>query len=610
MNNQNKIIQLPENLANMIAAGEVVERPANVVKELVENSFDAGSTIIKIDLIDAGLEKITVTDNGTGIEKDQIPLALKRHATSKITKVEDLFSISSLGFRGEALPSIASVSIFKITSSTDGNIAYYYSYEGLELKEQGVTSLPKGTKIEVEKLFYNVPARLKYLSSNNTELSLIMNFVTKYAIAYPHVSFNVTNNGKTIFKTTGKDSIEEIIANIYGLSTAKNMIPFKGSNNLYTISGMCSNNSVYRSNKNAITIIINKRLIKNQSLIYAITESYKTILPVGKYPVVILEISCLPSLIDVNVHPSKLDIKFTDEYLLKNLITNSIRKALYDEPLIYQETVYQKPTAPREDEIKINEELPTETPEIETKKEQVILDWDDFQDESDEDSSEIDDDIEETNDHKEEIIQTSIMEEIETDNSFFTKLQYLGQYNLTYLLMEYDNDLYLIDQHAAMERWMYEKISKEFSKTKHEFIELIVPIKLEYSISEINNIINHFEDLKELGITCELFGNNAIIIRTVPTWIKPEYTEIYIRDIINHMLLLNSSPKEKVMDSLAKSLSCKKSIKADTRIRIDEVETLMKNLDTCKMPYTCPHGRPTLIKFTKYEIEKMFKRVM
>lgn len=610
MNNQNKIIQLPENLANMIAAGEVVERPANVVKELVENSFDAGSTIIKIDLIDAGLEKITVTDNGTGIEKDQIPLALKRHATSKITKVEDLFSISSLGFRGEALPSIASVSIFKITSSTDGNIAYYYSYEGLELKEQGVTSLPKGTKIEVEKLFYNVPARLKYLSSNNTELSLIMNFVTKYAIAYPHVSFNVTNNGKTIFKTTGKDSIEEIIANIYGLSTAKNMIPFKGSNNLYTISGMCSNNSVYRSNKNAITIIINKRLIKNQSLIYAITESYKTILPVGKYPVVILEISCLPSLIDVNVHPSKLDIKFTDEYLLKNLITNSIRKALYDEPLIYQETVYQKPTAPREDEIKINEELPTETPEIETKKEQVILDWDDFQDESDEDSSKIDDDIEETNDHKEEIIQTSIMEEIETDNSFFTKLQYLGQYNLTYLLMEYDNDLYLIDQHAAMERWMYEKISKEFSKTKHEFIELIVPIKLEYSISEINNIINHFEDLKELGITCELFGNNAIIIRTVPTWIKPEYTEIYIRDIINHMLLLNSSPKEKVMDSLAKSLSCKKSIKADTRIRIDEVETLMKNLDTCKMPYTCPHGRPTLIKFTKYEIEKMFKRVM
>lgn len=610
MNNQNKIIQLPENLANMIAAGEVVERPANVVKELVENSFDAGSTIIKIDLIDAGLEKITVTDNGSGIEKDQIPLALKRHATSKISKVEDLFSINSLGFRGEALPSIASVSIFKITSSTDGNIAYYYSYEGLELKESGVTSLPKGTKIEVEKLFYNVPARLKYLSSNNTELSLIMNFVTKYAIAYPHVSFNVTNNGKTIFKTTGKDSIEEIIANIYGFSTAKNMLAFKGSNNLYSISGMCSNNSIYRSNKNAITIIINKRLIKNQSLIYAITESYKTILPVGKYPVVILEISCLPSLIDVNVHPSKLDIKFTDEFLLKNLITNSIRKALYDEPLIYQENTYQKPTLPREDEIKINEELPTETPENQPKKEPVILDWDDFQDESNENIDSEEENSSTIVDHQEEIVQTSILDENKSDNSFFTKLQYLGQYNLTYLLMEYENDLYLIDQHAAMERWMYEKISSEFAKTKHEFIELIVPIKLEFSISEINNIINHFNDLKELGITCELFGNNAIIIRTIPTWIKPEYTEIYVRDIINHMLLLNSSPKEKVMDSLAKSLSCKKSIKADTRIRIDEVETLMKNLDTCKMPYTCPHGRPTLIKFTKYEIEKMFKRVM
>lgn len=610
MMNNNKIIQLPENLANMIAAGEVVERPANVVKELVENSFDAGSTNIKIDLIDAGLEKITVIDNGSGIEKDQIPLALKRHATSKITTIEDLFSISSLGFRGEALPSIASVSIFTITSSTDGNKAYYYSYEGLELKDQGVTSLPKGTKIEVEKLFFNVPARLKYLSSNNTELSLIMNFITKYAIAYPHVAFNVTNNGKTIFKTTGKDSIEEIIANIYGLSTAKNMLPFKGSNNLYSINGMCSNNSVYRSNKNAITIIINKRLIKNQSLIYAITESYKTILPVGKYPVVILEISCLPSLIDVNVHPSKLDIKFTDEYLLKNLITNSIKKALYDEPLIYQETTYQKPTLPREDEIKINEKLPVQTPENQIKKEPEILDWDDFQDEDDE--KEVNNEVEKISNtnSNEEIIQPSLLEETETDNFFFTKLHYLGQYNLTYLLMEYDNDLYLIDQHAAMERWMYEKISKEFAKPKHEFIELIIPIKLEFSISEINNIINHFDDLKELGITCELFGNNAIIIRTIPTWIKPEYTEIYIRDIINHMLLLNSSPKEKVMDSLAKSLSCKKSIKADTRIRIDEVETLMKNLDTCKMPYTCPHGRPTLIKFTKYEIEKMFKRVM
>ena len=605
-----KIRQLDQHVANLIAAGEVIERASSVVKELVENSIDAQATLINISLSGSGLKEIIVSDNGCGMDKSDVKMAFLPHATSKIFDPNDLFNIKTLGFRGEALPSIASVSIFTITSSTDGNKAYYYSYEGLELKDQGVTSLPKGTKIEVEKLFFNVPARLKYLSSNNTELSLIMNFITKYAIAYPHVAFNVTNNGKTIFKTTGKDSVEEIIANIYGLSTAKNMLPFKGSNNLYSINGMCSNNSVYRSNKNAITIIINKRLIKNQSLIYAITESYKTILPVGKYPVVILEISCLPSLIDVNVHPSKLDIKFTDEYLLKNLITNSIKKALYDEPLIYQETTYQKPTLPREDEIKINEELPVQTPENQIKKEPEILDWDDFQDEDDEE--EVNNEVEKINNtnSNEVIIQPSLLEETETDNSFFTKLHYLGQYNLTYLLMEYDNDLYLIDQHAAMERWMYEKISKEFAKPKHEFIELIIPIKLEFSISEINNIINHFDDLKELGITCELFGNNAIIIRTIPTWIKPEYTEIYIRDIINHMLLLNSSPKEKVMDSLAKSLSCKKSIKADTRIRIDEVETLMKNLDTCKMPYTCPHGRPTLIKFTKYEIEKMFKRVM
>lgn len=602
-----KIIQLPENLANMIAAGEVVERPANVVKELVENSFDAGSTSIKIDLIDAGLEKITVTDNGSGIEKEQIPVALKRHATSKISCVEDLFSISSLGFRGEALPSIASVSIFTITSSTDGNTAYYYKYEGLELIGEGVTSLPKGTKVEVEKLFYNVPARLKYLSSAATELSLVMNFITKYAIAYPEVSFNVTNNGKTIFKTTGRDSIEELLANIYGLSTAKNMLHFEGANNLYTISGMCSNNSVYRSNKNAITVIINKRLIKNLSIQYAITDAYKTILPVGKYPVVILEIKCLSSLIDVNVHPSKLEIKFTDEYLLKNLITNAIKNALYEEPLIYQE----KPTLPREDETKKVEELPIQTPKttkIETKE---ILDWDDFLEEDEEIDEEKNNNV-----LKEEIIDQVENENkqlelfSEEDNSFFTKLTYIGQYNLTYLLMEYDNDLYLIDQHAAMERWMYEKISKEFEKEQQEFFELLVPFNLEFSISELNLIQTYFPELLKLGITCEIFGTNTIIVRSIPTWIKVEYAEIYVRDIINHMMLLNSSPKAKVMDALAKSLSCKKSIKADTLIRIDEVNTLMKNLDSCKMPYTCPHGRPTLIKFSLYEIEKMFKRVM
>ena len=203
-----------------------------------------------------------------------------------------------------------------------------------------------------------------------------------------------------------------------------------------------------------------------------------------------------------------------------------------------------------------------------------------------------------------------ILLEEENDTAFFTKLNYIGQYNLTYLLMEYDNDLYLIDQHAAMERWMYEKISKEFEKEKQEFFELLIPFNLEFSVSEINIIQTYFSELLKLGITCELFGNNTIIIRTIPTWIKIEYAESYVRDIINHMMLLNTSPKAKVMDSLAKSLSCKKSIKADTLIRIDEVNTLMKNLDTCKMPYTCPHGRPTLIKFSLYEIEKMFKRVM
>ena len=331
------ILVLSNELANMISAGEVVERPLSVVKELVENAIDANATNIKIELLDSGLKYISITDDGIGMTKDEIPTALLRHATSKIASKIDLFSISSLGFRGEALPSIASVSKMRITSSTDGISGYFYEYVNLEIKDQGLIAFKKGTKIEVEDLFYNTPARYKHLSNLSTELAKIMEFVNRLAIAYPSVSFFVSNNNKILLQTRKDDSIVNVVSNVYGNDVAKNLIYFSGKNSLYSIKGYTTKNSVFRSNKNYINIIINGRIIKNQQIIYAITDAYKTILPVGKYPITILEIETDPTLIDVNVHPSKLEIRFTEEYELRRLITFTISEAIKKVDLIYEE---------------------------------------------------------------------------------------------------------------------------------------------------------------------------------------------------------------------------------------------------------------------------------
>ena len=341
MNNITKkpILVLSNELANMISAGEVVERPVSVVKELVENAIDAGSSKIKIDLLDSGLKYISVSDDGIGMTKDEMPVALQRHATSKIASKHDLFSISSLGFRGEALPSIASVSKFRITSSTDGISGYFYEYVNLEIKDEGLIASKKGTKIEVNDLFYNTPARYKHLSNLSQELSNIMAFVNRLAIAYPSISFTVINNGKVILQTQGDNNIENVVSNVYGNDVARNLIKFNNKNSLYQISGYTTKNSVFRSNKNSINIIVNKRIIRNQQIIYAITDAYKSILPVGKYPITILEIETDPTLIDVNVHPSKLEIRFTEEYELRRLISRTISDALSNVDLIYEEPI-------------------------------------------------------------------------------------------------------------------------------------------------------------------------------------------------------------------------------------------------------------------------------
>ena len=596
---QSKIQIMSEELANLIAAGEVVERPASVVKELVENSVDAGATKIKVELIDCGLKKITVLDNGSGMDKEEIPLALIPHATSKIQNVDDLFKITTLGFRGEALPSIASVSSMRITSSTDGKEGYYYLYKSGKQSENGYASLPKGTMIEVENLFYNTPARLKHLGSTYQELSNISDYLYKSALSHPDISFTLVNNGKTLFKTNGDNNIIDIMAESYGNNIRNTLISFKGENGLYKINGYTTNNEIFRSNRSGITIVVNGRVIRNLNLIYAVSDAYQTILTTGKHPITTLFIDTDPTLIDVNVHPSKLEIRMTDELELKKLITNSISLAIKEQELLK----YKK-----EEPIK---ELDEEIYEILTKDDEEDL-WSLFEEDEIKKDEEV---IIQTPENKVDEQEPEIKEfnqiKFQTQNrSFFKNLHFIGRYNETYLLLEDESILYLLDQHAAMERIMYERISNSFIDNNEGCYDLLIPLTIEFSLKEKLLIMENKAKLSSLGITIDEFGNNVIIVRSIPLWI-PNGNELeFIHDIIQHLIINEPINKSIMYDSLAKKLSCKQSIKAQMHIREDEVKTLLQDLDKCEMPYTCPHGRPTMIKFTKYEIEKLFKRVI
>lgn len=598
--NKNPIIELSEDLKNKISAGEVVERPFSVVKELVENSLDAGATKIKVELIEGGIKKIIVTDNGFGMTKDEIPMALKRHATSKIKATSDLFYITSLGFRGEALPSIASVSHFTITSSTNELDGYRFEYSDGNLKSCEPSPMTIGTKVEVEDLFYNTPARLKHLGSYTLELSHITAYLNKVALAFVNVAFTLMNNGKILIQTLGNGNLDEIVLTTYGQEVAKNMLNFEGQNDLYHIKGKTTNNLINRSNRHNMNIMVNGRIIKNLSLQYAITDAYKTILPSGRYPVTILEIECDPSLVDVNVHPSKLEIRFTDENNLKTLISRTIYACLVKRDEIEVKPSQQPETLLRAFEEEKDQELSTESL------------WEMFDDAVDERKN--NQNIMSSEEHptiileekEEQIYQPTLIK----NKHFFQNLTYIGQYNKTYLLMENEDNLYLIDQHAAMERFMYEKISREFSHPSLKSYELLIPIKLDYNLSSMILIKEKIPQLQALGIEIEEFGPTTIIVRALPLWIPDDLVVEYLRDIIDHFINNRKVNQQVMYDSLAKTLSCKKSIKANMGITELEVAALMKKLDECEFPYTCPHGRPTIIKFTKYEIEKLFKRVM
>ena len=589
----NKIKVMDINLSNKIAAGEVVETLMNVVKELVENSIDASSTSIKISLIDSGTREISVSDDGIGMNREDATNCLKRHATSKIYKDDDLFHIDTLGFRGEALPSISSVSKMKIETS-DGDVGTTVIINGGVVESISESELRTGTKITVKDIFYNTPARLKYLKNLHTELANITNYVNKMALSYPHIKFLLINNEKTLLNTDGSNNLLKVINSIYGLDVTKKMIKITGEDSDYDINGYISYPEINRSSKNFITLFVNGRYIRNSSVIRTILDSYHTYLPIGRYPIVVINIEADPSIIDVNVHPTKMDIKFSKLTELESLLTKLIKDALLKLVLV--------------PEIKSSEKVISNIDKVTTINKDI-----DFKDEN---KLEVKPEYEEIsfdfNVNEEEQIynNSNFLEEEKTEKEAVDKITPVGIVHSTYIIGENDDGMYIIDQHAAQERINYEKYKKQLGKETNELIDVLVPIKLEFTSEEFIELKDKKDIISRVGIVYEEFGHNTIIIRKHPTWINQRYIVESLRKILEIIIKEKDFSKEKFNEKIAINLSCKMAIKANDYISLEEAENLLETLLKCNNPYTCPHGRPTIINYTFYELEKLFKRAM
>lgn len=584
-----KIQVMNEDLANKIAAGEVVERCLNVVKELVENSIDAKSSKIRVALKDSGILEITVADDGVGMDEDDAALAFSRHATSKLKSLNDLFHIASLGFRGEALPSIASVSKVELRTSTN-DIGTYLYLEGGQLVKKERYPLEKGTTITVKNLFYNTPVRLKYLKSLSTELSLIIDYMNKMALSYPNIKFILENNDKELLNTTGDGNLLKVIYAVYGIDVAKKMIEINGENDDYVISGYVSYPEAAKTSRNVMTTLVNGRVIKNQALNRAILDTYHTYIPKDKYPVIVINISVDPILVDINIHPQKMDIKFSKLDELLSLVTSLIEKKLKEILLIPHASVRNIETI-----YEVEDSLPLEKPKS-------IFD--------DDNDIKIEKEVEEVSFDFQADSELITNDEVPKEEYRIKKMHPLGIIHKTFIVAENEEGMYLIDQHAIAERINYEKFMKELSKENKDTTDLLVPIKLEYPKDEFLKIKEYLDVLKSIGVYLEEFGDHTFLVRRHPTFIYKGREKDSIEKIISILLEKGTFSKEKFIEKTATTLACRLSIKANDYISLEEADYLLETIRTCENPFTCPHGRPTIITYSNYELEKMFKRVM
>ncbi len=585
---------MDEDLANKIAAGEVVEKTMSVVKELVENAIDAKATSIKIELVDSGVKEITVTDDGIGMDDEDAVLCFSRHATSKLKNIDDLFNIESLGFRGEALPSIASVSNTILTTS-NGKVGTEVVINGGVIESAKEIDCPKGTKIDVKNLFYNTPVRLKYLKNLYVELANITEYVDKMALSYPNIRFDLINNDKSLLYTDGSGNLLKVISRIYGVDVAKKMIMIDGSNDDYKVTGYISYPEKARSNRSSITTFVNNRLIHNNDLNRVITDAYHTYIPVSKFPIVVLNIEVDPILIDINIHPTKMDIKFSKMDSLKELLNNLITEKLSTKTLI--PTVEQKLKEEKKDFSELIAKLSKKDEEKEEDKNNNYSELEEMQ---------LDLDIKE-----EEVPLYNPNEEEKLYGKDRIKKMYpVGLVFGTYIVAENEDGMFLIDQHAAAERINYEKYLKKMGSHDNYKQDLLVPLKIELSNNDYLILKEKMDKLLALGFEVEEFGLNTILVRSHPYWLPDYALEEAIRKMIDVVISEKDFDSYKFTEKIAITLACKMSIKANDHIEFAAMEDLLDRLRETENPFTCPHGRPTIITFSKYELEKLFMRSM
>lgn len=596
----NRINLMSPELANMIAAGEVIERPSSVIKELVENSIDAKATRIEVDIYDVGRKLIRVKDDGFGMSREDAKLAFKRHASSKVKSVYDLMRITSLGFRGEALPSIASVSNVILLTS-DGEEGTKISLSPSKEMEVSDAALRKGTTFEIRDLFFNTPARMKYLKSDKTENASSIEVMEHLSMCYSDVSFVLRIDGKTIFETTGRGDLKEVIALIYGKEVAKKLLEVSFEGEGYSFSGYIGEPSISYSTRYDILNFLNRRSVYVPKVQKAFIDAYKDYLPPSRYPFVAVNFSVDYSLVDVNVHPTKREVRLSiEEEVASNVYKEVKRSLLLTRQSFVSSSIsgatltLEQPTLKEDDFANIFEENEKKQPQ-EAFKDVVTL-FDEF--DKEENENYIKDSL---------IVEDDVSPRFESKTNF-PSLTLIGQVFDTYLLAQGEDGLYFIDQHAAAERINFEKCEDDFNSSSSRVVPLI-PLVIELPYSSLTNYDKeHILALESLNIYTSSFGGNAIKVDEIPSYLSEEDDESVLRDIILSTLKGNKVDIASLKRLSIASRACKMSLKANRLLTREEQLRLLKNLAKCRNPLNCPHGRPTIVKVSKYDLEKMFKR--
>lgn len=636
-----KIHQLDNVLANQIAAGEVIERPASIVKELVENSLDAHSKRVDVIVTNAGLGSIRVIDDGDGIAADDLQLAFKRHATSKISSRKDLFRVQTMGFRGEALPSIASVADVKMTTATaDSEGHMIHLHGGKVMAEKPAVSRP-GTDVTVTELFFNTPARLKYLKSPHTELSHLTDIINRLALANPQVAISLTHDGHELFRSAGNGNLAQVVAAIYGIQVGRKMIAIAGQDNDFRVNGLVSLPEMTRAGRQYITLTINHRYVRNFQLTKAIIQGYGSKLMVGRYPIAVVNIDLDPFLVDVNVHPAKREVRLSKEPQLVTLIANAIAQAIGQRNLIPDVGEKAQNLLDKQDGAVVHEqtndyqnaapitpastEAVNDNPAAADGNDSVVADpiiikhKDDLKSASltdfdnkyrNEDASPFGHSTAQASaTTKTEEISLAIDDSGSQEEQRFPDLQYIGQLQGTFLLAQASDGLYIIDQHAAQERINYEKFRKTIGDVSDDQQNFLQPVVLNYSVAEALKIKEQLATLNAVGLHLQMFGQNSFLLASHPTWFVDGQEEATAREMIDWVLNDSRLTVAQFRAKTAIMMSCKRAIKANHHLDDLQAKALLKRLPQCEDPFNCPHGRPVLIHFTDTDLEKMFKRI-